>query len=227
MAETAAQLVGRSAELEGMDRALDVLRGGGFRALELVGEPGIGKTRLLEELGERADARGHLVLAGSASELEATLPLWVFVDALDEYVQGLDRERLEALAPEDVAELTPVLPALDSGRVGGTVEHGRYRLYGAVRRLLEVLAARTPLVLLLDDVHWADAGSIELLASLLRRPPRAAVLVAVAVRPGQMPERLLSTLERAHRGGDLRRVELHALSAREARELLGSEADAV
>ena len=58
--------------------------------LELAGEPGIGKTRLLGELGARADRRGQLVLAGSASELERELPFWIFVDALDDYVHGLD-----------------------------------------------------------------------------------------------------------------------------------------
>ena len=64
-------------------------------ALLLLGEPGIGKTRLLAELAARADARGLLVLAGSASELERDLPFWVFVDALDEYVEGLEPQRLD------------------------------------------------------------------------------------------------------------------------------------
>ena len=57
-------------------------------AIELVGEPGIGKTRLLAELARLAETRGHLVLSGSASELERDLPFSVFVDALDEYVAG-------------------------------------------------------------------------------------------------------------------------------------------
>ena len=79
------------------DDALSDLDRGRSGALALVGEPGIGKTRLLAELAARADARGQLVLYGSASELERDLPFWVFVDALDEYVAGLEPRRLEAL----------------------------------------------------------------------------------------------------------------------------------
>jgi hypothetical protein len=73
-------------------------------------------------------------------------------------------------------------------------------------------------VLLLDDLHWADSGSIELLGSLLHRPPAAPVLIAVAVRPRQLPERLSAALARA---GGLTRVELAALSPDDASALLG------
>jgi predicted ATPase len=69
-----------------------------------------------------------------------------------------------------------------------------------VRELLERLTATKPLVLVLDDAHWADSASVELLGSLLRRPPDAAVLVVVAVRPRHAPERLSPALEPARRG---------------------------
>ena len=81
-------LVGRAETCGVLDAALSELDSGRSAALALVGEPGIGKTRLLAELAARADARGQLVLYGSASELERDLPFWVFVDALDEYVAG-------------------------------------------------------------------------------------------------------------------------------------------
>ena len=85
MTQLADPLVGRAEELRALEAALDGRAG----AVELVGEPGIGKTRLLAELERIADERGCLVLSGSASELERDLPFWVFVDALDEYVRGL------------------------------------------------------------------------------------------------------------------------------------------
>ena len=84
MALAVGQLVGRTDELGAIESALGGLERRSFGALELVGEPGIGKTRLLGELASRADAAGHLVLSGSASELERELPFWIFVDALDE-----------------------------------------------------------------------------------------------------------------------------------------------
>ena len=90
MAPADAHLVGRADELGALDHALDELDRGSSVAIELVGEPGIGKTRLLRELARLAETRGYLVLSGSASELERDLPFSVFVDALDEYVHGLE-----------------------------------------------------------------------------------------------------------------------------------------
>src|SRR6185312_15825229 len=106
-------------ELAAFDEELERLDGGGPAALALVGEPGIGKTRLLGELAERADARGCLVLGGSASELERDLPFWVFVDALDEYAEGLDPAYLERLDGQARAELAHVFPSLGSLDAGG------------------------------------------------------------------------------------------------------------
>src|SRR5918997_1094332 len=178
-------------------------------------------------LAPRADARGHLVLGGSASELERDLPFWVFVDALDEYVQGLPARRLEALDDDVRGELAHVFPSLARFEAPGAavVQHERYRTHRAVRELLERLTSTTPLVLMLDDLHWADSGSAELLGALLRRPPAAAVLIALAVRPRQAPERLAAALERAHRAETLLRVEVGALTRGEARELLGEAVD--
>jgi MMPL family/AAA ATPase domain len=228
MAHSAEQLVGRAAEVGVLDGALGDLGGGRPAALEVAGEPGIGKTRLLAELAARAEAQGMLVLSGSGSEFEHELPFWIFVDALDEYVQTLEPRRLDALGHETLAELAHVLPSLpDPGADDGAgPRDDRYRAHRAVRSLLEGLAATKALVLLLDDLHWADSGSVELLGSLLRRPPDAAVLMSLALRPRQAPERLAGALDRARRDGALTRIELGALSADEARELLGADGDA-
>jgi ATP/maltotriose-dependent transcriptional regulator MalT len=223
------QLVGRAEELGALGRVLSELDLGRAAAIELVGEPGIGKTRLLEELAARAEKRGHLVLSGSAAELERDLPFSVFVDALDEYVEGLDARRLAALDDHVQAELAHVFPSL-SPLAGGrelALQHERYRSHRAVRALLEQLATWTPLVLVLDDFHWADPASAELLGALVRRPPAAAVLLAVAARPRQMPRELAAALERAHREASLTRITLDALSLAESREFLGRGLDAV
>ena len=224
----ATHLVGRASEVDSVDRLLAQVGGGESAALELVGEPGIGKTRLLAELAARADARGYLVLSGRAGELELDLPFWVFVDALDEYVHGLDPQRLDGLDGDVRAELATVFPSLASLAIGRrtAIQHERYRSHRAVCTLLETLAQTQPLVLVLDDVHWADSASVELLSALLHRPPAARVFIAMAVRPRQMGERLSSAVERAHRAGTIVRIELRALSPEDARELIGDRMDA-
>ena len=97
MGTSAGPLLGRSAELSSIDAALDQLWERRPCALAIVGEPGIGKTRLLSELAARADVRGCIVLRGGASEFERELPFWIFVDALDAYVHALPPERLADL----------------------------------------------------------------------------------------------------------------------------------
>jgi DNA-binding NarL/FixJ family response regulator len=196
-------------------------------AAEVVGEPGIGKTRLLAELADRADTYGYLVLSGSASELERDLPFGVFVDALDEYLQGLEPHRLDELDDDVRNGLANVFPSLSglATTQGAALRHERYRSHRAVRELLERLTATKPLVLVLDDTHWADSASVELLGSLLRRPPDAAVLVVVAVRPRHAPERLSPALEPARRAGTLVPIELDALTRIEAGEFLGATVD--
>src|SRR5262245_11662691 len=114
-------LVGRIDEVEALEFALDELDRGAAGVIALVGESGIGKTRLLSELAGRAGLRGHLVLAGSASELERQLPFSVFVDALDEYVESLDATLLSTLHDDVQAELAHVLPSLSALAAGRAV----------------------------------------------------------------------------------------------------------
>jgi ATP/maltotriose-dependent transcriptional regulator MalT len=218
------RLVGRTEELAVVDRLLAGLEADEPAALELVGEPGIGKSRFLAEIAALAERRRMLVLSGSGSEFERELPFSVFVDALDEYLQSLDRARLDALAVEARSELAHVFPSLsalaDADAAAGRTD--RHRSHRAARALLELLARRTPLVLLLDDVHWADGASFELLAALLRRPPAAGVLIVTATRPRQLPERFAAALERARRDRVLTAIELTPLTPEEAGELLGT-----
>src|SRR3954454_8929043 len=136
-------LVGRAAELGTLDGAVEALKREGPAATLLVGDPGIGKTRLLAELVAHADARGHVVLSGSASEFEADLPFWVFVDALDEFVAGLEPRRLGSLDGQVRAELELALPSMPRQEVASrpAVQDERYRIHRAVRELLECIAS--------------------------------------------------------------------------------------
>ncbi len=188
-----------------------------------MGAAGIGKTRLLAEVAARADARGHIVLRGAAADLERDIAFWVFIEALDEYVESVDPRRLGNLSEEVRTELARVFPSLAHlGRPHAVGLQGeRYRINRAVRELLERLAATKPLVLILDDFHWADPASVDLAGSLLRRPPAAAVLLVMAARPHHGSTRLASTLERALIERTLTRIELDPLTSDEAAAMLG------
>jgi hypothetical protein len=190
----------------------------------LSGEPGIGKTRLLEELAELAAERGALVLSGRGAQLESDLPFGVWVDALDDHVAALGLERLRRMLGERVEELARVLPSAagDARPAPFASPVERFRCHRAVRTLLEGIAAAQPVAVLLDDLHWADGASLELLDHLLRRPPRARLLVAMAFRPG-VPAPFLAALEAAARAGSLVDLRLGPLAAGDADALLGDE----
>ena len=110
----AGSLVGRQAELEQIDRALERLDSGRLRCLTVEGEPGIGKTRLLAELRLRARTGGYRVLRGVASEFETYLPFGVVVDAFDAYLASLLDDIAGGWPAELRAELGSVFPSLRS-----------------------------------------------------------------------------------------------------------------
>src|SRR6266511_1365733 len=181
MALLAEHLVGRADELASLEQVLGELDRGRSGAIALIGEPGIGKTRLLTELAARAEERGQLVLAGSAAELEQDLPFSVFVDAVGEYVQGLDPTHFDALDDDVRTELAHVFPALSklaSGRAAA-LQHERYRSHRAIRELLEQLATRMLLFFVLDHLQWSTFFSYELLIATGELPEVFARLSAI------------------------------------------------
>jgi DNA-binding NarL/FixJ family response regulator len=223
MTDQARPFVGREGELELIEQLLEGTCAGAARFLFVRGEPGIGKSRLLAELLARAGRRGCLALHGNAAEFERELPFGLVVDAVDEYLESLDGHAFQQLDREELTELAGVFPALRALHPGSdqpSTAAERFRAHRAVCGLLEHLAARQPVVLALDDLHWADGASLELTSHLLRRPPRAAVMVAATFRRGQIDRALMSTIERAMRGVD-RRVDLAPLSRAQAQALVG------
>ncbi|HEY8479871.1 MAG TPA: AAA family ATPase, partial [Spirillospora sp.] len=219
---TGTPLVGRREALRRIGRALDAAERG-YRFLAMVGEPGAGKTRLLNELADAADARKLPYAAGRAAEFEQEMPFGAVVDALDDRLE----EHALDLPPAAQRLLGTVFPALadlgDPDRpAGGAAPDShvaRYQLHRAVRRLLEKLAEPHGLVLILDDLHWADDATIELLDHLVRHPPRARVLVAVAYRPAQASPRLAALVDAAGPKGA--RITADPLTRSEVAELLG------
>jgi DNA-binding CsgD family transcriptional regulator len=220
------QLVGRTDELALLEGALAEALAGTAAVVEVAGDPGLGKSRLLAEIGRRAEERGCLVLLGRASELESDLPYGIFVDALDEYLLTLDRDWLTGVDRDCGGELARIFASVPSrDAAGSAVLDERYRAHRAVSVLLGALAGEHPLVLLLDDLHWADPASVDLVAALLRRPPHAPVLVVLALRTRQAPPRLGTALDHSLRSGQLTRIELRPLRETDVDALLGGDVD--
>ncbi|MFI6516809.1 AAA family ATPase [Spirillospora sp. NPDC050679] len=226
-----APLVGRRQVLQVLEEALDATAAGSFRFVALVGEPGAGKSRVLGELTAAAGARKLAALAGRAAEFEQEMPFGAVVDALDDHLE----ENFPDLGSGAVRLLATVFPSLATGladplaAVPGALDGGarastpvaRYQLYRTVRHLLEELAAPSGLVLILDDLHWADDATIELLDHLVRHPPRARVLIAVAYRPAQAAARLAGLVHASVQGGCGHRVPIEPLTESEVAQLLG------
>jgi DNA-binding CsgD family transcriptional regulator/tetratricopeptide (TPR) repeat protein len=214
-------LVGRRVELDALQEALAGLETRRQVFVQIAGEQGIGKTRLMAELCALAERLRYLVFSGRSAEFEQAEPFGVFVDALDDYLSSLDRRELEDLDVE-LDELASVFPALARlvGDPVATVPAERHRAFQAVRGLLDALSRRRPVVLGLDDVHWADAASVELISYLLRRPPRGRVLAAMAFRPAQLPKPLAPMIEASTRESRVVRLDLDPLTPEEARGLL-------
>jgi DNA-binding NarL/FixJ family response regulator len=216
-------LVGRARERAAIAGALREPRG---NVVALEGEPGIGKSRLLEHLAASAAAEGATALGARASEFESDLPYALWTEALDPHLADLGERRLSRLGLADPPALAAVLPALESVTTE-PAPGDRHRIHRALRDLLERLAAASSLVLWIDDVHWADPASLEALAALVSRPPDARVLFAVAAREGRLPERLALALADAQRDDRVLALALAPLSESEAAELVGAAASAI
>src|SRR5215470_11212440 len=179
---------GRTAELRRLTRRLDEASAGHGGVVLLAGEPGIGKTRTIAEVVETPRAQGALVLWGRCYEGEAARSFGPFAEALGEYVRTAAPEVLRADLGLHAAPLTRLVPGLRARLpeilepVGLEPPEERVRLLDAVAQSLLALAARVPAVLVLDDLHWADTGTVALLRHVARFASRARLLVLGAYR---------------------------------------------
>lgn len=212
--------VGRTDELDTLNDALARARAGEPQALLLGGEAGVGKTRLVEEFA--AAAEPHAVVAvGGCVEIGADgLPFAPFSAALRALRDALPEE-FAAAAHGQEEELARLLPDLGEAGAGRHDEQGMARLFELTARLLERVAAEHPVVLVLEDLHWADASTRHLLAYLFRTLRAGRLLVLASYRSDDIHRRhplrpLLAELDRLR---TVRRIEL----ARFTREEVGRQ----
>jgi DNA-binding CsgD family transcriptional regulator/tetratricopeptide (TPR) repeat protein len=224
-------LVGRNAEMDQLAARLSRAAGGQGCALFLVGEAGIGKTRLAHEALVLAREQGFLVLEGPAYALEGRLAYAPILAAFGPFLRRLDSPRQTRLVSglPDLGQLFTDL-RLPAPLPLGDPALEKTRLFEAVARLLERLTREAPVLLFLDDLHWADPASIELLHYLAKGLADQAVLVLATYRAEEIDtarglRSLLTSLRRAGQASEvvLARLEPEAVAELVA-AMLGNEA---
>lgn len=213
-------LVGREAEFSALEDALlGAARGEGTVAV-LAGDAGMGKTRLATELRRRASKIGCAVLWGGCSEADLALPYLPLLEAIGNHLATADtaqlRERLGPSSP-DIGVLFPQLSAEPTRADGGDPTQAKLRLYEAVLALVRVIAEERPVLIVIEDVHWADASTRELLDYMARRVRSLPVMVLVTYRSDEMNRRhpLLPTIQGWRRARLGETVELAPLAVSE------------
>jgi tetratricopeptide (TPR) repeat protein len=187
-ASTTSEFVGREAELSELGGALDAAVDGRGGLFLLVGEPGIGKTRLAGELAARAAGCGMSALWGRCWEAEARPPYWPWIQILRPLVRmGVSEELAAALGP-GLAYLAQVVPELQQRLPRAPLsppldaESARLRLFDAAATFLAHAGATAPLLIVFDDLHWADLPSLHLLDFVAHALPQTRVLAVGTYR---------------------------------------------
>jgi class 3 adenylate cyclase len=183
-------LIGRETELSRLEDALLAACRGDGNVVVLAGDAGMGKSRLAAELARRARTIRATVMEGACSEAELSLPYLPFLEAIGKHLGSAEVDRIgEQLGPARrvLAQLFPQLgqdSPSQAAEPDGT--QAKLRLYEAIVALLELVAAESGLFLVLEDLHWADASTHELLDYLARRVRANPILVLATYRRGEV-----------------------------------------
>ncbi|TMR92649.1 transcriptional regulator [Nonomuraea basaltis] len=208
-----APFVGREAQLSALVTAATGAATDGARIALVTGEAGLGKSTLLEHLGRRLERDGWLVAVGRCPEVDSAPPAWAWTEAL--------RAVAASTSPGEFADdLAPLLT--DTGPVNADATAGRFRLRQAVWKWLAAVATERPVAVVLDDLHWADAATLELLGGGLGM--RAPILVVAAYRADESGH-LTETLASLARATPLR-LALPGLNDEAVAELVRTECEA-
>jgi DNA-binding CsgD family transcriptional regulator/tetratricopeptide (TPR) repeat protein len=219
--------VGRAAELEVLRSLIPKAEGEGRRVVLVGGEPGSGKSRLAREFATEAAGDGALVLYGACDAVVRT-PYGPFVEALEHLARILDPDELSDALGTTGGELTRLLPEL-SVRVAdlpppvkADPDTERHRLHTAVNDLLTSVGRHWPVLLVLEDGHWADAPTLLLLRHLARAGGSARVLLLCTFRDTQaeVPDMLSEILADLRRSDDVVRLRLSGFSGDEVTEFV-------
>jgi len=218
--------VGREGETERLAAALEAARGGDGRTVVITGDAGLGKTRLAADARRIATDAGMATMWGGCSEAELALPYLPFLEAIGNHLAQADvaairgqlasgHRELAWLFPQLGLDEPPLDPAADTGQ-------GKHRLFEAVLALVRTCARPNGLLLILENLHGADASTRELLEYLVRRQRAAPVTLLVTCRLDGLDRRhpLPQAVEHWRRSGLVERIDLTPLTADHVGEMI-------
>lgn len=225
-------LIGRQPELAKITPALDDALEGRGRLVMLAGEPGIGKTRISQEVARQARERGAEVLWGWCYQGEGAPPYWPWVDSIRTYVQTTPPETLRKQfggSAGAIGELVPeVLEVLEGVEPAPEIEanQARFRLFDSITGFLKRAAQDSPLLLVLDDLHWGDQPSLLLLEFLAQQLDGSRILMIGTYRDSEAPPEspLGESLARLARMESFRRLLITGLPSEDVGSFVQAEA---
>lgn len=221
--------VGRQAEREILRSCLEPALHGEGRVMMISGAPGVGKSRIAAEFAAEASSRGMLALAGSCYDRDDSVPFIPFVEILEmALAQASSPDVFRRALGNNAAEMSRLMPQLRQmfpdipAPLEISPEQSRRVLFNAVLELLARAARNTPLVLLLEDIHWADEGTLSLLSHLARSIPKLPVIIVGTYRdtevdPGKPLAKTFDELIRLH---VVERITLHGLPQNAVAEMI-------
>jgi DNA-binding CsgD family transcriptional regulator len=198
-------LIGRASNLDAIDRQIDQVANGAGRVALIAGEAGIGKSRLVNEIKSRALQRGLLMLQGGCFEIDRSLPYAPFIDLLRSFFANFSADQIKRFVDPAALDLSRLLPEFYTPQAEASIaldpEQEKRRLFQALSQFLIQLASAQPLLIVIEDLHWCDDTSLELLAFLARRLNSQPVLLLLTYRHDEIDARvnhLLAELDREH-----------------------------
>jgi tetratricopeptide (TPR) repeat protein len=219
--------VGRETELRQLQQAFDAAMSGQGGLVMVVGEPGIGKTSIVEQLATYASMRGGNWLVGHCyEEGSLSLPYLAFVEAMRSYVMNRDPDALRSELGTGAADVARIVSEVRDRvhvdlRDASDPEDDRWRLLNAITTFLRNAAAVQPLVIVLEDLHWADRGTLDLLLHVARNLEGARLLVVGTYRDVEVDRShpLSATLGELRRVGTFARIPLRGLTVDEVHRM--------
>jgi DNA-binding CsgD family transcriptional regulator len=231
MAAPAGRFVGRLRELETLRGTLEQVLARHGRIVLLAGEPGIGKTRTAQELALLAEHQGATVLWGHCPEEAGAPPYWPWVQVIRAALRTADPRALlthVGSAAGDIADIVPeihdLLPGLEPPVRLEDAAQARFRMFESIRHLLTSLCDRQTIMLVLDDLHWADAPSLRLLEFLAPEIADGRLLLVGTYRPTELSRQhpLSDALGALARAPHVARVHLGGLTAEEVHDFIAA-----